>query len=226
LTQIQLYGAELHKIPGSREDTANAVLKAAESLYYASHYWNPFFFHGTKTFAFEVCEQLGWKAPGSLVLPVGNGSLLLGAYIGFDELRRAGIIDKMPRLYGVQAEHCSPLYRAFKENLKEVPGIRTQKTIAEGIAVAVPVRGMQILEAVRLTGGDFIAVGEGDIKQALLEMCRKGHYIEPTSAVAAAGVKKYLLHQPNGRRESKAREVIVSVFTGHGLKAGSKMPGI
>ncbi|MCP4155342.1 MAG: pyridoxal-phosphate dependent enzyme, partial [bacterium] len=102
LAQIEAYGAVLNKIPGSREETANAVLKAAETTYYASHSWNPYFFHGTKTFAFEVCEQLGWKAPGTVILPVGNGTLLLGAYIGFNELVNAGIIGKMPVIIGVQ----------------------------------------------------------------------------------------------------------------------------
>ena len=114
LAQIQLYGATLNKIPGTREDTANAVLKAADTIYYASHYWNPFFFHGTKTFAYEICEQLGWKSPDTVILAAGNGSLLLGAYIGFNELRNAGIIDKIPRLIGVQAENCAPVVKAFK----------------------------------------------------------------------------------------------------------------
>ena len=207
----------MNKIPGTREDTANAVLKAAENIYYASHYWNPFFFHGTKTFAYEVCEQLGWKAPDTLILAVGNGSLLLGAYIGFNELRNAGMINKIPRLIGVQAKNCSPLVEAFKEKSNDIPNIKKKETIAEGIAVATPVRRKQILEAVRHTGGDLIAVSETDIKQSLREMCRKGHYIEPTSASVIAGVNKYI-------RESRTNEVIVSVFTGHGLKAGGKMP--
>src|SRR5512135_536513 len=79
LAQIQLYGARLVRVPGSREDTARAVMAAAENHYYASHSWNPFFFHGTKTFAYEVCEQLGWRVPDVIILPVGNGTLLLGA---------------------------------------------------------------------------------------------------------------------------------------------------
>ena len=83
LAQIQFSGAIVNKIPGSRENTAHAVLKAAEEYYYASHSWNPFFFHGTKTFAFEVCEQLGWRSPDTVILPVGNGTLLLGPLSAF-----------------------------------------------------------------------------------------------------------------------------------------------
>jgi threonine synthase len=220
LAQIQRYGATLTKVPGTREDTAEAVLEAATTSYYASHYWNPFFFQGTKTFAFEVCEQLGWKSPDTLILPVGNGSLILGAYTGFKELQRAGLIAKLPRLMGVQAEHCAPLPQAFRENLNEVPAIVKQKTLAEGIAVAAPIRGKQILAAVRHTHGDFIAVSEEEIEQSLQEMGRKGHYIEPTSAAAIAGVKKYLLNSPE---KPDHHEVILSVFTGHGLKTARKI---
>lgn len=216
LTQIEFYGANLLKIPGTRDDTALAALKAAENDYYASHYWNPFFFHGTKTFAFEVSEQLGWKAPDSVILPVGSGSLLLGVFIGWTELLNAGIVDRIPKLIGVQAENCAPLAKAFNENLCEVPEIDKKETIAEGISIVVPVRGGQILEVVKSSGGEFITVSEEEIKDALKWSCRKGFYIEPTSAATVAGVNKYL-------KKSSPDELIVSVFTGHGLKESEKI---
>jgi len=216
VAQIQLYGAKLNKIPGTREDTAKAVLKAAEKVYYASHSWNSFFFHGTKTFAFEVCEQLGWKSPETIILPVGNGTLLLGAYIGFNELLKAGIITRIPKIIAVQSENCAPLYWAFWENLDEIPVINKKETLAEGIAIADPIRGKQIVEAVKQSNGCFITVNENEIKESLKEICRKGYYIEPTSAATIAGIKKYL-------PKSNFDEVIVSVFTGHGLKTTEKM---
>ncbi len=216
LAQIQFYGAELHKIPGTREHTAQAALLAAEKVYYASHAWNPFFFHGTKTFAYEVSEQLGWRSPDSVILPVGNGTLLLGAYIGFKEMLQAGIIDRLPRIIGVQAENCAPLYRAYRENRTEVPKIDTKETLAEGIAIARPVRGRQIIDAVHQTCGEFITVSEVEIRKALGDICNRGYYIEPTSAATIAGIKKYL-------PLSVHNEVIVSAFTGHGLKATEKM---
>lgn len=216
LAQIELYGAKLNRVPGSREDTAKAVLAAAQKVYYASHSWNPFFFQGTKTFAFEVCEQLGWKSPDTVVLPVGNGTLLLGAYIGFSELWRGGIINKIPKIIAVQADSCAPLYRAFRENLAEIPSIDKKETLAEGIAIANPVRGKQVIAAVKRSGGDFVVVAEEEIKKALREMCQKGYYIELTSAATIAGVKKYL-------PKAHPAEIIVSVFTGHGLKTTEKM---
>ena len=216
MSQIQLYGAGLSRIAGTREDTAAAALKAAGHTYYASHVWNPFFFQGTKTFAFEVCEQLGWKSPGAVVLPAGNGTLVIGAHIGFNELLDAGIIDKVPAIIAVQAESCAPLHKAFRENRAQIPVIAKRETIAEGIAVAAPVRGGQVIEAVRRSNGDFIVVSDNEIEQALREMGGRGYFIEPTAAVAIAGLKKYL-------PESDPEGVIVSLVTGHGLKTTHKI---
>ncbi|UCD70668.1 MAG: threonine synthase [Syntrophobacterales bacterium] len=216
LAQIRLYKAKLNKIQGSREDTAYAVLKAAEKCYYASHSWNPFFFHGTKTFAFEVCEQIGWKSPDVVILPVGNGTLLLGAYIGFNELLGAGIIDKLPRIIAVQSENCAPLFRAFKGNLEEIPEIDKKDTLAEGIAIAKPVRGTHIIEAVKRSNGDFITVDDCEIKTSLIDMCKKGFYIEPTAASTTAGINKYL-------QKINPNETVVSLITGNGLKTTEKM---
>lgn len=211
LVQIRAYGMNLTKVKGSREDTSSEAMKFAAKYYYASHYWNPFFFHGTKTFSFEVCEQLGWKSPDTLILPVGNGSLLIGVYIGFQELMRENIIEKIPRFIGVQPENCAPLACSFKKGLNTIIPIEKKPTIAEGIMIANPIRGVQILNIVRESNGDFIEVSEEEIIEALKEMIAMGFYIEPTSAATIAGVKKYLPRSSSG-------EVIVSTFTGHGLK--------
>jgi threonine synthase len=216
LAQIQWYGAHLVRVPGSREDTARAVMAAAETTFYASHSWNPFFFQGTKTFAYEVCEQLGWQAPASLVLPVGNGTLLLGAAIGFQELAEMGIISAQPRLIAVQSAACAPLAQAFQERLNANPPIQKGDTLAEGIAIADPIRGPQIVEAVRQSGGYFVTVREEEIREALSLVARLGIFIEPTSAATIAGLRQYL-------PVSSPEERIVSVFTGNGLKATEKM---
>lgn len=208
LVQIQKYGATLKLIEGTREDTARAALQAAAQHYYASHCWNPFFFEGTKTFAYEVCEQLKWKAPDVVVIPAGNGTLLIGCYIGFKELLESGIIDKMPKLIAVQAQNCAPLYHAFHHTNEK---IILQPTVAEGIAIAQPIRAAQMIEAVKDSEGDFIVVTEDEIREAWNYCCSKGFYIEPTSAATIAGVKKYM--------EEKESGLIVSLFTGHGLKA-------
>jgi threonine synthase len=216
LAQIRLYGARLNLVPGSREDTSRAVWMAAQSRYYASHVWNPYFFHGTKTWAYEVCEQLGWQAPDAVVLPAGNGTLLLGAAIGFAELYEAGIIKRLPRIIGVQSANCAPLFHAFHTGKSSPETVPTASTLAEGIAIAIPARGAQILRGVRESSGTFLMVSEMEIASALKQVMSMGYYIEPTSAAVIAGLLQYLKNAPEN-------EQVVSVFTGHGLKATEKL---
>ncbi len=216
LVQVIAYGAKVIKISGSREATAAAALEAARRTYYASHYWNPFFFQGTKTLAFEIWEQLGGRAPDALILPAGNGTLVLGAYIGFNELHRNRLIARLPRIVAVQARNCAPLVKAFRENLMIVPVVKKKSTIAEGIAINAPTRGRQIIKAVQSTVGIFLAVTEEEIAAALRAMLRQGFYIEPTAAVAIAGTTRYL------HTARTTGETIVTVFTGHGLKSATK----
>jgi threonine synthase len=215
LVQIQAYGADLKRIKGSREKTAEAAMEAASGVYYASHCWNPFFLHGTKTFAFEIWEQMDWKAPDVIILPVGHGTLFLGTYIGFKELKEAGMVKRIPRLVAVQSASCAPLYQAFEKGWKETKPIEKKETMAEGIAIAEPVRGRQILEAIRETDGEVLTVTDKEIGAAMKEMGRRGHFIEPTSAATIAGLKKYQKHIK--------KEYIVSTLTGMGLKAAGKM---
>ena len=216
LTQIISSGAELKRIEGTREDTQNAAVKRAEDIYYASHHWNPFFLQATRTYAFEAAEQLGWKSPDAVVLPVGSGSLILGAYRGFREMHESGVIRKVPELIGVQAENCAPLVKAFRGGLDYVPSIIPEDTIAEGIAISNPARGEQILDSIIETGGIFISVTEEEIRESLEWIVRRGFYIEVTSAATIAGVKKFL-------REYDAGGTIVSTLTSHGLKNSSKI---
>ena len=216
LAQLRYYGADVCQIRGSREETARAALLAAESAYYASHSWNPFFLQGTKTFAYEVCEQMGWKAPDSVVLPAGNGTLLLGAAIGFNELYGAGLIGALPRLIAVQSAACDPLVRGYNSPDGQVPSVHAQQTLAEGIAIAEPVRGSQMLKAVRKSGGRFLAVEEAEIIESLQLMARLGFYIEPTSAAVVAGLRSYL-------RDCPRDEQVVCPLTGSGLKSTEKL---
>lgn len=211
LRQIRSYNATLHLVPGSREDTASAALAAAGKYYYASHCWNPFFHHGVKTFAYEVCEQLGWCAPDAVILPVGNGSLLIGVFIGFKELLAMQIIEKMPRMIAIQALACAPVYLAFARG-KSNHAVHGE-TIAEGIAIAQPVRIKEMLAAITESNGTVMTVDDDAIKRTQIEMAKKGFYIEVTAAAAMAGVESYL-------EQSEREELIVTSFTGHGLKSG------
>lgn len=212
LTQISSYGANLHLVEGSREDTTRAAMEAAEKYYYASHIWNPYFHQGTKTISYEISEQLNWSTPDTVICPVGHGTLLLGAYLGFQELKNASIIDNFPRIIGVQTESCSPLAEAWKEGENDYVTIEKKDTLGEGISIAEPVRASQILKAVKQTGGEIIAVSEHEILSALRLMYRKGYYIEPTSATAVAGYNHL---------DDLGQTIIP--LTGSGLKTTEKM---
>ncbi len=217
LSQIKSYGADLVAVEGSRAETSRRVLEAAEKHYYASHIWNPYFYHGTKTFAYEVCEQLGWKAPDTVVLPAGHGTLFLGSYIGFSELYESGVISEMPRFIGVQSANCCPVYDKWKG--KSSPAVIAE-TLAEGIAISGPVRIDDMIIAASKTGGEFITVDEEEIRNTLLQLVGKGFYTEPTSAAVIAGAEKYLKNKKN-REEDPG--LTVSVLTGSGLKASEKI---
>jgi len=212
LHQIAIYGAKLVKVEGPRERAARAVQEAAaQGAYYASHYYNPFTLEGLKTIAYEIWEQLGWRAPDNLVLPVGHGTLLLGAYRGFKDLLTAGLIEKLPRLLAVQAETCAPLYEAYQRGLDDAFPIEKRQTIAEGISIAQPVRGRQILAAVRETGGAVLAVNDEETLRARDELAQCGFYVEPTSAVAIAAL-------PRLRGLIGPEEITIVPLTGSGLK--------
>lgn len=208
--QIAIYGAELMEVKGPREEAAKAVREEAEKgFYYASHYYNPLILEGMKTVAYEIWEQLG-KIPDAVVLPVGHGTLLLGLYQGFRDLLEAGLASSMPVLYGVQARNCSPLFEAFRLGVEEVAGYNPVPTIAEGISIARPLRAKEILRAVRETGGEILAVEEGEILKGREELARKGFFVEPTSAVAVAALD-HLLHLRG--------KILVIPLTGSGLKS-------
>jgi len=188
VAQIKMYGAQIKRIPGSRENTSNAVMQAAHQNYYASHNWNPYFLQGVKTIAFEIWEQMGWEIPDNIIMPAGQGSLVLGCQIGFNELKIAGEINKSPRLFAVQAANCAPLYQAFQKGLTEPITIHKKETIAEGISTAFPIRGSKVLSAVKESNGALIAVEEREIWKSLKKISKLGFYIEPTSATATAGL--------------------------------------
>jgi threonine synthase len=219
IVQIEAYGAKIIKVPGSRKETARRALMESQNSYYASHSYNPYFFHGTKTFAYELVEQLNWNAPDILVIPAGNGTLLLGCFIGFQELVQQKIIRKMPKLVAVQSEKCSPLFHYFKDQNFNMNLYEPNETIAEGIAIPNPIRLSQMFQAVKKTGGEVVLVSDTEIIEAWKFISRLGYFIEPTSAATIAGLINYSNNlDPNLK--------IASVFTGSGLKSIDKIQKI
>jgi threonine synthase len=207
--QIEAYGAEVLPVPGPRSNTTQAVIQAAEKgVAYASHAYLPFNLPGYATVAYEIVEQLG-QAPGTLVMPVGQGGLLLGANRGFAELKRAGLIQRMPRLVGVQARSCAPLWALSSYGPNGLSWVTEASTLAEGVRVIHPLRGDAVLNAVETSGGFFLAVDEQDILPGRDQLARRGFYVEPTSALVWAAMDQAI---------DRMIDPVVVLLTGSGLK--------
>ncbi|MFI8769856.1 threonine synthase [Streptomyces sp. NPDC053792] len=191
LEQIRAHGARVVEVAGDREATARAAREAADEpgVFYASHVYNPYFLHGTKTYVYELWEELGGRLPDTIVVPVGNGTLLLGAALALDELHRHGLTDTRPALLAVQAEAVAPLAEAFHAGAEDLtrPAV-ARPTLAEGIAIPAPPRARQILRAVRATGGTFLTVTEDQIRLAQRDLARRGLFVEATGVACWAAV--------------------------------------
>jgi len=208
--QIGAYGAEVVAVPGPRSKASEAVREAAlKRGVYASHALMPQGLPGYATVAFELVEQLG-EAPGTVILPVGQGNLLLAMGRGFQMLKSAGIIQQPPKLVGVQALACAPLWAAYHPE-KVSPGeIQEGETLAEGVRIRSPYRSDALLSVVAASQGDLIAVVEDDILPGQRELAQRGFFVEPTSAIVWDGLMQVIDSVP---------DPVVVVLTGAGLKA-------
>ncbi|MBY0336798.1 MAG: pyridoxal-phosphate dependent enzyme [Acetobacteraceae bacterium] len=208
--QSRASGAAITLVPGTRQDCADAAEREAERIFYASHNWHPFFLQGTKTLAYELWEDLGFAIPDAVIVPCGAGSNVLGLWIGFSELLRAGQIAKLPRIYAAQPANCGPIARAALG----LEAVAARPTIAEGTAIAAPIRVPECLRALTQSGGGAVLLAEEEIAAASLALAKSGVYVEPTCAQAAAAFGKLLAA---GVLDPKGRNVVV--LTGTGLKS-------
>ncbi len=218
--QIEALGADLVPVPGSRSDVAEAVRRAADGgSVYASHAYLPFNLPGYATASFEIFEQLGNRMPGAVVLPAGQGGLLLGLARGFDALRIAnntsrsihtiGKTNKSPKIIGVQARACAPLWAMFTAGREGLGFVAENPTLAEGVKVHYPVRGEAVLRAVAAGNGSMCVVDEGEILPGREALGHLGFYVEPTSAIVWSALYQTISELP---------DPVVVVLTGSGYK--------
>jgi len=209
--QIEIYGSEVVPISGPRAKAAEAVLKEVESgAVYASHAYLPHGTAGIASIAYELIEEIG-GAPGTVIMPVGHGSLLLGISLGFQALYEAGSISHLPNLIGVQAAECAPLYESYRKDSLEISKVFEGKTLAAGVSISDPFHGKQVLEAIRSSGGSILKVDESDILKGHAMLARLGLYVEMTSALVWSALEQV---------QELIQEPIVCIITGHGLKNG------
>ncbi len=204
ITQMKLYGSDVQLIEGTYGDAVRLALKEAEkdhkTMFCGDYHWRR---EGQKTIAFEISE---WMEPDYVFCPIGNGTLMSALWKGFWEFNKLGIISKIPKLIGVQAEGCSPVARAFQKN-ENVTKWEKSTTLASAIDVTEPSDAVLAMRAAKDSGGDIISVSDDELMFALGMLARdEGIFAEPGGAASVAG---YLKMRPLERT--------VCVITGHGL---------
>ena len=209
INMIKAFGATATVFDGTRDETADACRKKArdKGIYYANHVYNPMFYQGTKTYVYEIFEQLN-RVPDNFFLPVGNGTLLIGCELALTELLEAGLITKAPKIFIVQSENCAPFLGARDKPLD----IAVKPTEAEGIAIGKPMRGEQILASRYKGEREVITIPESAIIPAREALARSGFYMEHTTAAIYAAYKEY----------AKTHEIIgdsIISLCGAGLKS-------
>ena len=178
--------------------------------------FNPLTTEAKKTVALEIWEQFGREMPDVMVSPVGDGPTLSALAKGFRELVACGVAERVPRIIGVQAEGCQPVVRAWRSGRKIEPS--APDTLADGIAVEMPVSGPSVLRDVRHSGGDFVTVSDDDLLQGINDMAeRAGLLAEPAGAAGFAGTKRAVEDGLIGRDERVAVLMTGTLFKNMGF---------
>ena len=217
IAQMSANGAIVAKVKGTRQDAHDIIELAYRKYgwYYCGFMVSPYAIEGTKTIAYEICEQMRWAPPDWIIFPVGTGSGIVGCAKGLQELHRMGWVDKIPKLVCIQAEGCAPIYSGFKTGAKDIVPVRSPRTMAEGIAVGAPPKGGLVLEAIRRTGGVAETVNENQILECARTLAaREGLYVEISAAPSVAGAIKLV---ESGVIEKG--DTVVCELTGTGLKS-------
>lgn len=192
INMIKSHNARVNVVPGTRDDCADACRSKVEKegKYYANHVYNPFFYEGTKTYIYEVYEQMR-RIPANLFVPLGNGTLFIGMIKALEELLESGAIEKFPHIVAVQSEYCDPFAKALLAGEKHPVLAAPGPTLAEGIAVGVPMRGEEILESAYKYDIEIITAPEHRILEGRSALAAKGIYCEHTTAATYAAYLKY-----------------------------------
>lgn len=215
LLQSLVYGAKVVETTKSFDEAIRSVFGLLSmSGLYPLNSLNPYRLEGQKTLAYEIYEQTAPELPDTVFIPVGNGGNISALAKGFMELVALGLVERAPRIVGVQAEGASPIVEAFEAGLQNIRPKQNPTTYASAIRIGNPVRWKQALAAIRQTRGVAVAVSDDDIRRAQRLLARsEGIFVEPASAASLAGLIKLLEQGKIGRSERA-----LCVLTGNGLK--------
>uniref|UniRef100_A0A7J3JNP0 Threonine synthase n=1 Tax=Ignisphaera aggregans TaxID=334771 RepID=A0A7J3JNP0_9CREN len=217
VAQALLHGAEIREVDGVFDDAledvfTEVVMNGGRKLYPLNSY-NPWRLEGQKTIAFEIVDELG-SAPDTVIVPVGNAGNISAIWKGFKELYSYGLINRLPRMIGVQATGSAPLAITWESKVDKLHVIENPQTIASAIRIGKPVNWLKALKAVKESNGAFIKVTDDEILAAMRMLAvLEGIGVEPASAASFAGFIKLA-----NRGLIDKDEVVVLIATGHALK--------
>jgi threonine synthase len=215
LAQAMFHGADVLSVNGNFDEALEMVSELAREKYlYLLNSVNPFRLEGQKTIGFEILEDLGWKSPDRIVLPVGNAGNISAIWKGIKEFHNAGYVEDVPMMTGIQAEKAAPIANAFRGKSKEIVPVENPETIATAIRIGNPVSYTKALNAIYESNGFSDTVTDDEILSAQKLLARtEGIGVEPASAASIAGLKKLV---DEGVVEKQ--ETVVCIVTGHVLK--------
>jgi threonine synthase len=215
LAQAMFHGAEVISIRGNFDEALETVTSLAlEGQLYLLNSVNPYRLEGQKTIGFEIVDDLGWKSPDRIVLPVGNAGNISAIWKGIKEFHEAGFMDDLPMMTGIQAELAAPIVNAVRQGKKTVEPVKDPETIATAIRIGAPVSAQKALRAIYESNGYADTVTDDEILSAQKLLARKeGIGVEPASAASIAGLLKMV---ESG--EVDKGEQVVCIVTGHLLK--------
>ncbi|MCY0882770.1 MAG: threonine synthase, partial [Acidianus infernus] len=214
LAQSILYGATILEVNGSFDVAMASVMRLYKDLgiVYPLNSFNPWRLEGQKTIAYEIAEEIG--EPDNVIVPVGNAGNIYAIWKGFTELQEAGVISKVPRMIGVQAEGAAPIAKAIEKGLNEPEFFENPETIATAIRIGKPVNWKKAIKAIKSSKGTAISVSDQEIIDAQKRLAREeGIGAEPASAAALAGYDKAI---KEGIVDKDQKNVLI--LTGHALK--------
>ena len=211
------YGGTLVAVEGNYDDVnrlAGQIAAEQEDWAFVNVNVRPYYAEGSKTLGFEVAEQLGWRVPQQLVIPIASGAQLVKIDKGFTELGELGLVEPTPyKVFGAQATGCSPVSAAFKAGQDTVRPVRPD-TIAKSLAIGNPADGPYVLDVTRRTGGAVEDVSDAEVVDAIKLLARtEGIFAETAGGVTFAVLRKLLAA---GQLDPDAETVAFN--TGDGLK--------
>ncbi|WP_396171672.1 threonine synthase [Aeromicrobium sp.] len=181
----------------------------------------PFYAEGSKTLGYEIAEQLGWRLPDQIVIPVASGSQLTKVHKAFRELVELGLVEDKPyRVFGAQAEGCNPVATAYKDGVDAIRPVKPH-TIAKSLAIGNPADGIYVLDIARSTGGGVEQVTDDEIRDGIVLLARtEGIFTETAGGTTVAVLRKLV---ETGQLDPDLETVVIN--TGHGLKTLDAVAG-